>query len=100
VTVVSYELHDHPAALVVDLAKAAAGWRVVDQTVAVADVLKIAPADDVERLVRRAVTEIRAHATTVRAPSSDLLRRLAAEVWRDYRRARAGATEQPQLPGI
>ena len=97
---VSYELADRPAALIVDLAAADAVWHVVDQEVGIADVLSVAPADEVERLVRRAVAEIRSHAAAAEPPTSEYLRQLAASVWRDFRLAATNAGEQPSLPGM
>ena len=99
-TLVSYELADRPAALIVDLATPAAGWRIGDREVAVADVLAIAPADEVERLTRRVMGEVRAHAGATRPPASELLRQLAAEIWRDWRRATTAVDAQPTLPGV
>ena len=46
-TRVAYELSGRPAALVVDLAAAVAGWRVGDREAEVTDVLALAPADEV-----------------------------------------------------
>ena len=45
-TRVAYELSGRPAALVVDLAAAAAGWRVRDHEAEVTDVLALAPAEE------------------------------------------------------
>ena len=98
-TRVAYELSGRPAALVVDLAAAAAGWRVGDREAQVSDVLALAPADEVGRLIRHALTEIRAHAASGDRGAEEL-RRLAAEVWRDYRRAIDGVGEQSRLPGV
>ena len=98
-TRVAYELAGRPAALVVDLADAAAGWRIGNREAQVTDVLALAPADEVARLIRHALTEIRAHAAA-NAAGSEQLRRLAAEVWRDYRRTIAGVGEQSRLPGV
>jgi hypothetical protein len=100
VTLVAYQLSERPAALIVDLAAASAGWRVVDQEVPVRSVLEIAPAPEVEALVRRALAEIRGHATAAVPPRSDLLRRLAAEIWRDFKAAANGGGEQQALPGV
>jgi hypothetical protein len=100
VTLVAYQLADRPAALVVDFAAAAAGWRVVDQEVPVRAVLEIAPAAEVEALVRRAIAEVRGRATQAESTRGDLLRRLAAEIWRDFRAATDGAGEQQALPGV
>ena len=97
-TRVAYELSGRPAVLVVDLAAAAAGWRVRDHEAEVGDVLALAPADEVARLIRHALTEIRAHAAS-NGHDSEALRRLAAEVWRDYRRAIDGVGEQSRLFG-
>ena len=97
-TRVAYELSGRPAVLVVDLAEAAAGWRVRDHEAEVADVLALAPADEVARLIRHALTEIRAHAAS-NGHNAEALRRLAAEVWRDYRRAIDGVGEQSRLFG-
>jgi hypothetical protein len=99
VTRVAYELSGRPAALVVDLAAAVAGWRVGDREAQVTDVLALAPADEVARLIRRALAEIRAHAAA-NDRAAEPLRRLAAEVWRDYRRAIDGVGEQSRLPGV
>ena len=63
-TRVAYELSGRPAALVVDLAAAAAGWRVGDREAEVGDVLALAPRDEVARLIRHALAEIRAHAAS------------------------------------
>ena len=98
-TRVAYELSGRPAALVVDLGAAAAGWRVRDHEAQVTDVLALAPPDEVGRLIRRALAEIRAHAASA-GPEAEDLRRLAAEVWRDYRRAMDGVGEQSRLPGV
>jgi hypothetical protein len=99
VTRVAYELSGQQAALVVDLAAAAAGWRVRDREAQVTDVLALAPPEDVARLIRHALAEIRAHAASG-GPGAEDLRRLAAEVWRDYRRAIDGVGEQSRLPGV
>ncbi len=98
-TRVAYELSGRPAVLVVDLAEAAAGWRVRDAEAQVTDVLALAPPDDVGRLIRHALVEIRAHAAS-NDRGAEQLRRLAAEVWRDYRRAIDGVGEQSPLPGV
>ena len=98
-TRVAYELAGRPAALVVDLAAAAAGWRVGNREAQVTDVLALAPPDEVARLIRRALAEIRAHAAADDG-GAEPLRRLAAEVWRDYRRAIDGVGEQSRLPGV
>ena len=98
-TRVAYELSGRPAALVVDLAAAAAGWRVSDREAQVTDVLALAPADEIARLIRHALAEIRAHAAA-NDRGAEALRRLAAEVWRDYRRAIDGVGEQSRLPGV
>jgi hypothetical protein len=100
VTLVSYELADRPAALIVDLAAPAAGWRIGDREVDVAEVLAIAPPDEVERLARRVMGEVRGHAAAASQPSSELLRQLAAAIWRDYRRATSTVVAQPPLPGV
>lgn len=97
-TRVAYELSGRPAVLVVDLAAAVAGWRVGDREAQVTDVLALAPADEVARLIRHALAEIRAHAAS-NVRDAEALRRLAAEVWRDYRRAIDGVGEQSRLFG-
>jgi hypothetical protein len=100
VTRVAYEVANRGVTLVVDLAAAAAGWRIAGREVVVGDVLDAAPHDEIERVVRRALLEIRGHATTVRAPSSERLRALASEVWRDFVAAAHHRDEQPTLPGM
>jgi hypothetical protein len=95
---VAYELSGRSAALVVDLGAAAAGWRIGDRAAEVGDVLTLAPRAEVEGLTRRAVAEIRAHAAADDRSAEDL-RRLAAEVWRDYRRAVDGVGAQSRLFG-
>jgi hypothetical protein len=100
VTLVAYQLSERPAALVVDLASVSAGWRIVDQDVPARSVLEIASEAELEALVRRAIAEVRAQATAAGPPRSDLLRRLAAEIWRDYRAAVNGSGEQQALPGV
>ncbi len=97
-TRVAYELSGRPAVLVVDLAAAVAGWRIGDREAQVTDVLALAPADEVARLIRHALAEIRAHAAA-NGRDAEALRRLAAEVWRDYRRAIDGVGEQSRLFG-
>jgi hypothetical protein len=99
VTRVAYELSGRPAVLVVDLAGAVAGWRVGDHEADVAEVLALAPADEVVRLIRHALAEIRAHAAAD-GRDAEALRRLAAEIWRDYRRAVDGVGEQSRLFGV
>ncbi len=98
-TIVAYELADRPAALLVDYATCSAAWRVVDREVAIADVLAIAPADVVVRLVRRSITEVRAAASGSPA-DGERLRRLAAAIWREFRDAEANVGEQTTLPGM
>ena len=93
---VAYELSGRSAALVVDLGTAAAGWRIGDRPAEVGEVLALAPRDEVESLLRRAIAEIRAHAAADDR-SAEVLRRLAAEVWRDYRRAVDGVGAQSPL---
>jgi hypothetical protein len=95
---VAYELSGRPAALVVDLGAVAAGWRIGDRAAEVGEVLTLAPRDEVEKLIRRAIAEIRAQAAAD-APAAEALRRLAAEVWRDYRRAVDGVGAQSALFG-
>jgi hypothetical protein len=95
---VAYELSGRSAALVVDLGAVAAGWRVGDRAVEVGEVLTMAPRDEVESLLRRALAEIRAQAAADDR-SAEQLRRLAAEVWRDYRRAVDGVGAQSRLFG-
>lgn len=96
---VAYELSGRRAVLVVDVGAIVAGWRVGDREATAADVLTLAPPDEVGRLVRHAVAGIRAEAATGGGHAEEL-RRLAAEVWRDYRRAADGVGEQAQLPGV
>jgi hypothetical protein len=95
---VAYELSGRPAALVVDLGALAAGWRIGDRAAEVGEVLALAPRDEVERLLRRAVAETRAQAAADERVAEPL-RRLAAEMWRDYRRAVDGVGEQSRLFG-
>jgi len=98
VTRVAYELSGRSAALVVDLGAAAAGWRVGDRAAEVGEVLTLAPQDEVEKLLRRALAEIRS-AAAADDRSAEALRRLAAEAWRDYRRAVDGVGAQSRLFG-
>jgi hypothetical protein len=100
VATVAYQLGDRPAALLIDVAAGTAEWRVDDQVAPVSTVLAIAPAGEVEALVRRAIAEVRAHAAAAEAPRSEVLRRLAAEIWRDYRFAADGGGEQQAIPGV
>ena len=63
------------------------------------DVLALAPPDEVGAAdPARARRDPRA-GRAGRAGAEDL-RRLAAEVWRDYRRAIDGVGEQSRLPGV
>jgi hypothetical protein len=98
VTRVAYELSGRSAALVVDLGEAAARWRIGDRPAEVGEVLTLAPRDEIETLLRRALAEIRAQAAADER-SAEVLRRLAAEVWRDYRRAVDGVGAQSRLFG-
>src|SRR5206468_1089624 len=100
VSTVAFQLGDRPAALLVDLAAGSAGWRIRDREAPVQAVLAIAPQPELEALVRHAIGEVRAHAAASQPPRSDLLRRLAAEIWRDYRSAADGTGEQQALPGV
>lgn len=95
---VAYELSGRSAALVVDLGAVAAGWRIGDRGADIGEVLTAAPAEEVESLLRRALAEIRARAAADDR-SAEALRRLAAEVWRDYRRAVDGVGAQSRLFG-
>jgi hypothetical protein len=95
---VAYELSGRSAALVVDLGAVAADWRIGDRAADVGEVLALAPREEVESLLRRALAEIRAQAATDER-SAAALRRLAAETWRDYRRAVDGVGSQSRLFG-
>ena len=95
---IAYELSGRSAALVVDLGAAAAGWRIGDRAAEVGEVLTLAPRVEIETLLRRALVEIRAQAAADDR-SAELLRQLAAEVWRDYRRAVDGVGAQSRLFG-
>jgi hypothetical protein len=95
---VAYELSGRSAALVVDQGAVAAGWRIGDRAAEVGEVLALAPRDEVEKLLRRAVAETRAQAAADDRVAEPL-RRLAAEMWRDYRRAVDGVGEQSPLFG-
>ena len=94
----AYELSGRSAALVVDLGAVAAGWRIGDRTAEVGEVLTLAPRVEVESLLRRAIAEIRAQAAADDR-SGEQLRLLAAEVWRDYRRAADNVGAQARLFG-
>jgi hypothetical protein len=96
---IAYELAGRDAMLVVDVGAGVAGWRLRDRECAVADVLHVAPADEVEALLRRALLETRARATAAEGGGA-ALRELAAAVWRDYRSAIDGVGGQPTLPGM
>jgi hypothetical protein len=96
---VAYELRGRSARLVVDQAIPAAGWMIEARPVAVRDVLEVAPAEEVEPIVRRAVAELRSRAASAPPPASEQLRALAIDVWRDFATARANA-DQPSLPGL
>jgi hypothetical protein len=100
VSTVAYQLGDRPAALLVDVANATAGWRVNGHDVPVRAVIGIAPQPELDALVRRAIAEVRVQAASSGPPRSELLRRLAAEIWRDYRFAVDGGGEQQALPGV
>jgi hypothetical protein len=100
VTIVAYELADRPAALVVDFGTCSAGWRVGDQEVGVADVLAVAPSELVARLIRKSIAEVRSAAASSTGTDGERLRRLAAEIWREYRQAEANVGEQTTLPGM
>jgi hypothetical protein len=100
VTVVQYELAGRRARLDVDMAAGSATWRVRGEAVDVARVLRVAPREEVETLLRRVLAEVRAHATSVRPPSSAVLRALAARLWREYASAVDGETRQARLPGL
>ena len=99
-TLVQYELAGRRARLDVDLAAGVATWRVRGEATDVARVLRLAPREEVETLLRRVLVEVRAHATSVRPPSSAVLRVLAARLWRDYTSAVDGETRQGRLPGL
>jgi hypothetical protein len=100
VTVLTYRLGAGDAELVVDLAVGSAGWTEGGEPIPTRQLIGLAPRADVERIVRRAIADVRAQAAATGAPSGATLRDLAGRIWRDYRDALGVAADQVRLPGL
>lgn len=88
------------AFLDVDLGRGVAGWRVDGRDVPAADLRGIAAPSEIERVVRRAVADVRQQASVSRTPAAETLRGLAADLWRTHRHLVQAGAGQDELPGL
>ncbi len=86
--------------LAVDVGRLAATWTVDDVPATFAGVRSIVAPEVLEPVLRRAVSDIRAAASSAHPPATEALRRLAATLWRDYSSTLETGRRQDRLPGL